>query len=129
MERRLKTRIFYAQKESDDALWGFPTTLVQDDETLHEAAERLASTTFNSSMQLISLSNCPSAVDLEVNNQDGYYGTKTFFMRLQYLDGPATLASTADPMVDHGWLERSELAERAHAGEGPNAAKFFRYML
>jgi large subunit ribosomal protein L46 len=126
LDRRLKSRVYYAQKNDEAAQWAFPTATVEGEETLQEAAQRLAKETFGEEMEIISLSNCPVAVDLDVDKKDGFYGTKTFFMKLQYFEGKPTLAQQ---VADYGWLDRSELAEKAEADEGPNAAKFFHYLL
>lgn len=99
---------------------------LEGDETLKAAAMRLAKERLGDDAEVLAFSNCPIAVDLEVDKKDGFYGTKTFFMKLQYQKG--TTKEVTD-VANYGWLDRTELAERAHAAEGPNAAKFYRYML
>mmetsp|Transcript_30047 Transcript_30047/g.49644 ORF Transcript_30047/g.49644 Transcript_30047/m.49644 type:complete len:297 (-) Transcript_30047:10-900(-) len=126
MDRRLKTRIYYAQKNDEGSLWAFPTAVLVGEETLKEAAQRVAKETLGDDIEILALSNCPVAVDLDVDKKDGFYGTKTFFMKLQYFQGKP---NQVEQVADYGWLDRSELAERAEAGEGPNAAKFVRYLL
>lgn len=126
LNRRLKTRIFYSQKDDEASLWTFPTATIEGEETLKQAAQRVAKEKLGDEMEILALSNCPIAVDLDVNQKDGFYGTKTFFMKLQYFQGEL---KPVEQVADYGWLDRSELEERAEASQGPNAAKFLRYML
>ena len=126
IHRQLANRIFFAQKETQKSLWAFPTGDVQDGETLQAAALRLAEETLGKGCEVLALSNCPMAVELHVDKRDGMYGTKTFFMRLQYSKGEVHPMTN---VAQYGWLGRSELAETAKATEGINAAKFFHYML
>lgn len=126
MNRQLADRIFFAQKETRQSLWGFPTCDVGDGETLQAAALRLAEETLGKDCQVLALSNCPIAVELHVDKKDGTYGTKTFFMRLQYYKGDVQPVTN---VAQYGWLSRTELSKKAKAKEGINAAKFFHYML
>ncbi|KAI2510104.1 hypothetical protein MHU86_4271 [Fragilaria crotonensis] len=126
--RRLKTRIFFVENASDvpPEQWKFPTVLLQDGERLTDAAMRLAKDKLGEEVELLALSNCPIAVDLDVEEEGEFFGTKTFFMKLQYFRGDVK-PSTGD--ASYGWLDRTELVENAEACEGINAGKFYRYML
>jgi len=62
-----------------------------------------------------------------VHNKDeqkstGSYGTKTFFMKVQYDDG--TLNGD-----DIAWLDRSEIVEQFRSESKDDEATFFRYLL
>jgi 8-oxo-dGTP pyrophosphatase MutT (NUDIX family) len=126
MDRQLADRIFFAQKETQRSHWGFPTSYLDDGETLQAAALRLAEERLGQSCQVLALSNCPIAVELHVDKKEGTYGTKTFFMRLQYYKGDVQPVTN---VAEFGWLSRTELSKKAKADEGVNAAKFFHYML
>jgi hypothetical protein len=75
-------------------------------------------------------SQAPLAVKLDTFDADqqtstGYFGTKTFFVKVQYDDGKI-LSNTS---IDFAWLDRSEIVERVKASFGEEEAKFFKYML
>jgi ADP-ribose pyrophosphatase YjhB (NUDIX family) len=124
--RRLKTRVFFVEKAHDEKIFKFPTVLVDDGETFKDAAMRLAKKKLGEEVELLAISNCPVAVDLQVGDDGAFYGTKTFFMKLQYFRGDVKPATDAEK---YGWLDRDELVSSAEIGEGPNAGKFYRYML
>ena len=126
--RRLKTRIFFVESASDAPAeqWKFPTVLLEDGESLADAAMRLAKNKLGEEVELLSLSNCPIAVDLDIEEESEFCGTKTFFMKLQYFRGDVK-PSTGD--ASFGWLDRAELVENAESSDGINAGKFYRYML
>ena len=139
MDRKLKDRVYLMVGDS------FPTTELKlsangDDkygaecETLLEAAIR--GVTEHTSrgggkkkgpLDLYCPSKSPIGVQLDVHDEEqqkstGSYGTKTFFMKVQYDDG--TLKGK-----DIAWLDRSEIVERFQADSKDNEAKFFRYLL
>ena len=88
---------------------------------------RLAKEKLGEDAEVVAISNCPVAVDLHVlPDQNGIFGTKIFFMKLQYLMGDIKLTTDA---AKYGWLDRDELVKSAEIGEGENAGKFYRYML
>jgi hypothetical protein len=73
-------------------------------------------------------SQAPWAVKLDVYDTEeqqssGYFGTKTFFVKVQYDDGVLRKG------IDFAWLDRSEIVERIQAASGDDDAKFYRYML
>lgn len=79
------------------------------------------------SLGLYSPSRAPIGVKLDVYDEDqqklsGSYGTKTFFVKIQYDDGKLD----GDGIV---WLDRSEIIERFHADSKNDDAMFFRYLL
>jgi large subunit ribosomal protein L46 len=125
LDRRLKTRIYFALMENENS-WGFPSSDLQPEETLREAAERVTKEKLGEDMEFVALSNCPIAVDLKVDKNDTYYGTKTFYMKIQYTKGTPQRLKGA---MDYGWLDRTELSEKAMMTGGESARKFFHYML
>lgn len=141
LDRRLKDRVYLMIGDS------FPTTEVKlstdedkkydsDCETLLEAALRgLKEHTSRGggkkqdelALDLYSPSQAPIGVQLDVHDEEqqkstGSYGTKTFFMKVQYDDG--TLNGD-----DIAWLDRSEIVERFQSDSKDGEAKFFRYLL
>ena len=127
--RRLKTSVFLAVQS--DKHWQLPTTEVKDDETLLEAARRVIPDSVGKEVEFWCPSNCPCAVDMvafpEEERHNGFYGTKTFFMKLQYDEGAVKEEEMS--VKDYGWLERSEMVERVKDQQGDYEAKFYRYLL
>lgn len=138
MDRRLKDRVYLMIGDS------FPTTEVKlstnegekydsDCETLLEAAIRgLKEHTSRKKkgkgpLDLYCASQAPIGVQLDVYDEEqqkstGAFGTKTFFMKVQYDSG--TLNGD-----DIAWLDRSEIVERLQSDSKDDEAKFFRYLL
>mmetsp|Transcript_921 Transcript_921/g.2341 ORF Transcript_921/g.2341 Transcript_921/m.2341 type:complete len:371 (+) Transcript_921:134-1246(+) len=141
VDRRLKDRVYLMVGDS------FPTTelklsTIEDEEygdeceTLLDAALRgLKEKTSGGSgkkkgelpLDLYCASKSPLGVRLDVYDEDkqkstGCYGTKTFFMKVQYDDG----ALKGD---DIAWLDRSEIVDRFQAASKDDEAKFYRYLL
>jgi hypothetical protein len=136
LDRRLKDRVYLMIGDS------FPTTEVKlstdedkkygdDCETLLEAALRgLQEHTKKKGkapLDLFCPSQAPIGVQMDVHSEEeqksrGSYGTKTFFMKVQYDDG--TLRGD-----DIAWLDRSEVVERFQSDSKDDEAKFFRYLL
>jgi hypothetical protein len=74
-------------------------------------------------------SNAPIAVRMEPYDADqqkstGFYGIKTFFVKVQYDDGKIT-----NKDVEFAWLDRSEVVDRMEGTLGQEEAKFYKYML
>jgi len=139
LERRLKDRVYLMINDS------FPTTEVkpltnEDDEceSLLEAALRgLREQTSGGAeskkkidkfpLDLYCPSQAPLAVrldayDLEKQEATGRYGTKTFFMKVQYDDGTLQGDNIA-------WLDRTEIVERFISSSKDAEAKFYQYVL
>lgn len=141
LDRQLKDRLYLLVDGS------FPTTelklsAIEDEkysnnsETLLEAALRgLKENTSeysgkkNSelSLELYCPSQAPIGVQLEVHNEDkqkstGFYGYKTFFMKVQYDDGMLHGNNIA-------WLARLEIVERFQSESRDDKSNFFRYLL
>jgi large subunit ribosomal protein L46 len=122
--RKLQERLYLTIPSADDpSKWIFPTVLVKDEETLLAAAKR-AVKQVGPTMDIWCPSNCPWAVDLSVHNKpEGFFGTKTFFLKVQHDEGDADISK------QFAWLSRTEMAERVREQEGVKASKFYHYML
>jgi ADP-ribose pyrophosphatase YjhB (NUDIX family) len=109
-----------------------PTVSLKKDETLLDAAKRaIKEKAGGARIDLYCASNAPVAVNLDVypeeKRTDGYYGVKTFFMRVQHDEGNI---STKDMKVnDYAWLDRSEIVDRIQEEQGSSTSKWYRYML
>jgi hypothetical protein len=84
----------------------------------------------NLPLDLYCPSQSPLAVKLDTFDTDkqasaGYFGTKTFFVKVQYDDGKII----GNTNIDFAWLDRSEIVERVTASFGEEEAKFYKYML
>lgn len=130
LDRRLKTRVYLAVKDNDK--WSLPTVDVKDDETLLDATKRAVSDAAGDGLELYCPSNCPMAVHLQVYSEEdqqkfGTFGTKTFFLRVQYDEGEVN--EEDNDGRDFGWLDREEMTERVREEQGEDASKFYHYML
>jgi len=129
MKRRLAERVYFlAQKNGK---WIFPTVTLAGDETFSDAAKRAVLMSVGEEMDIYYVSNCPMAVDMHIvpeaeRAKVGFYGTKTFFMKVQHDEFDATLGAGFD---DYAWLARDEIADRMKAQNGHSASRFFHYIL
>lgn len=133
LNRRLKTRVYLLVEEqgTDKTFWNFPVTWVKDDETLLDASKR-ALTERATPLNLFCPSNCPVAVNLTPYPPDkqkelGKFGSKTFYMKLQYDSGVVNPEKMA--AKDFAWLARDEVVDRMRVQHGEYLSKFYRYML
>jgi len=126
-ERKLKTSIYLTVQ--DEGPWQFPTVPLKEDETLLEAAKRAIPEKAGSELEYWTISNCPCAVHMaafpENERTSGFYGTKTFFMKLCYDEGAASPVN----IKDYAWLAREEMAERVKEEQGDKMSRFYHYLL
>lgn len=129
-DRKLKTNIFLTV-QGDDSMWKLPTVSLKDNEILLDAAKRAIPETIGDQVEFWCPSNCPCAVEMnafapEQQQKEGRYGTKTFFMKVQYDEG-AVKADGIKGTLDFAWLDRSEIVERIQEQKGD--ARFYKYLL
>ncbi len=105
-----------------------PTTTVTDSESLLEAAQRAVKEQGGKNLELYCPSGAPVAVHMTKAEEggDSYFGTKTFFLRLQYDDG--ILQPPERQSQQFAWLDRSEIVELHQRNDGAQA-QFYRYLL
>jgi hypothetical protein len=132
MDRKLKDRIFLTVQDTDSSNWSFPTVSLKKDETLLDAAKRaIVEKVSGENIDLYCPSNAPVAVDVyvypEKERQDGCFGVKTFFMKIQHDEG--TVAKKNLAVNDFAWLNRSEFVDKVREEQGESQSKFFRYLL
>ena len=130
LNRRLATRVYLAVLE--DGSWVLPTASINEGETLLDATKRAVADIAGDRLELYCPSNCPMAVDLKVYSEEeqqkhGTYGTKTFFLRVQYDDGDVSEDDVNGR--EYAWLARDEMAERVKEERGEDASKFYHYLL
>eukprot|EP00531_Pseudo-nitzschia_arenysensis_P015329 CAMPEP_0116114662 /NCGR_PEP_ID=MMETSP0329-20121206/98_1 /TAXON_ID=697910 /ORGANISM="Pseudo-nitzschia arenysensis, Strain B593" /LENGTH=366 /DNA_ID=CAMNT_0003608053 /DNA_START=111 /DNA_END=1211 /DNA_ORIENTATION=- len=138
LDRKLKDRVYLMIDGS------FPTTEVKiasdddkygaDCESLLEAAVRGVNESTSRGkkegkgpLDLYCASQAPIGIQLDVYDEEqqkstGSYGTKTFFVKVQYDDGMLKGDNIA-------WLDRSEIVEHFQSDSKDDEAKFFRYLL
>jgi hypothetical protein len=125
-KRRFTSRVYFAQQSTPTSLWEFPTVDMEEGVTFRDKALSVATQVLGSDAGIVALSACPLAVDLDVKKVDGYFGTKKFFMKLQFYMGDT------NPNVDassYGWLDRGEFFDRYMQNGGPKRGKFYHYLL
>jgi len=115
-DRKLKDRIYLTETDGDRAT--FPTTDIKEDESLLEAAQRLLKKKAKA-LDVYCPSHAPIGVQLSVEDADDtYFGTKTFFVKVQHDDGDVG-------GKNFSWLDRDEVVEQVHDDD----ANFYRYLL
>jgi large subunit ribosomal protein L46 len=132
--RKLKTNIVLAVQDTghgDEVQWQLPTVALKEDETLLEAAKRAVKEKVGEEVEFWCPSNAPYAVDMVAfpkdQRKDGFYGTKTFFIKVQY-DCGDVLEKTMT-VKDFAWVDRGEMVERVQQERGDYESKFYHYML
>jgi large subunit ribosomal protein L46 len=129
VDRKLKTSIYLTVQ--DDGKWMLPTVSINEDETFLEAAQRALGEKVGPEVEYWSPSNCPCAADmvaLPAEERKGVsYGTKTFFMKLQYDEGAVSQQSMK--VDDYAWLDRGEITEQMREEQGDYMAKFYHYLM
>jgi len=127
LDRKMETKLYFALRKEEKAIWEFPSVELRDGETLREGAERIAASLLGEETSLISFTNCPIGVTMQqTNDNKEFYGTKTFFMKLQYEEGNV---KEMNDVHSCGWLDRSELSDDALSKEDSRTAKLYHYML
>jgi large subunit ribosomal protein L46 len=127
VDRKLKTSIYLLLQQNGN--WQLPTIQLQNEETLVDAAKRAMDTMVGSQLEFWCPSNAPFAVDMTAGSEgnDSTYGTKTFFLKVQYDEGDIVKDILAAD--DFAWLERSEVVDRVRQERDEDAARFYQYML
>jgi len=122
LHRRPEKRVFLALQDDNNS-WQFPTTEIQEGQTLVKGAHELITNMFEPDASIVSMGNAPIGVYLDKYDDpvDGYFGAKTFYMKLQYQEG----LFKENDNNKYGWPDRSEITESNHA----NSEKLYRYML
>lgn len=133
--RKLKTNLYLVVQDGDDGVWQLPTVAIKNDddgETLLAAAKRAMVEKVGKQVEFWCPSNCPWSVDLtafspEQQTKTGLYGTKTFFMKVQYDEGDVTEKEMT--VQDFAWLDRGEIVARVRQQQGDHLSQFYHYML
>ena len=127
LDRRLKGSVFLVM---DGQL---PTVSLPDgpdgDESLLEAAKRAILENGGEDLEIYYPSGAPMAVhmskDKDPDENSPYFGTKTFFLRVQYAEAGEM---NKIPGKKFEWLDRSEIVEIMEK-RGGDHGEFYRYML
>lgn len=138
--RKLKTDVYLFVQDSPGGMWRLPTASLREGETLLQAARRAVEESVGSGVEHWSVSNAPLSVRMQAfpdekegeascndPSRDGYYGTKTFFLKLYYDEGEASTAGR--DLHDFAWLDRDEVVDKVKEQQGDEVATFYRYLL
>jgi large subunit ribosomal protein L46 len=130
-DRKLKTSVFLTVQDDKD-VWQLPSVALGEDESLLNAAKRaITEMVGNETIDIWCPSNCPCGVDVVAfpNEQrtDGFYGTKTFFMKVRYDEGE--VKDQVLKAKDYAWLDRNEVVHRVSEQQGDSKSKLYRYLL
>ena len=121
LDRKLKDSVYLLINGT------LPTTSLTENESLLEAAQRAVKENGGQRLELYSPSGAPVAVHLTKGEPgEPYFGTKTFFLRLQYDDG--TVQVKDKNKQQFAWLDRTEILQ-LHQQKDDDQAKFYRYLL
>lgn len=129
LKRRLPERVYFLAQQKGS--WAFPNVTLTEGETMLDAAKRGVQTSVGSEMDIFYLSNCPLAVNMVLFSESeramkGFFGTKTFFMKVQHDEFDATLGDDFD---DFAWLARDEITDRMKTQNGEHASQLYHYIL
>lgn len=115
-ERKLDKHLLYIIEENlgKDKFWLLPHDLVNEEETLRQAAERILSEKCGSKVHAKFYGNAPCGFykyKYPINMRQKALGAKVFFMKAHYLKG-----SIEEKKVnDYSWASRDELRNLFHA--------------
>ncbi len=127
-ERKLKTSIYLTVQE--DSTWKFPTVALEDNEMILDAAKRAIPEAVGEELEFWCPSNCPVAVEMiafppEQQQKEQQYGSKTFFIKVQYDEG--NVKTGTQKISDFAWLDRPEIVKRVEKQNGDGT--FYKYLL
>ena len=130
--RKLHDRVYYFLDQST-----FPTSLVQDGESLLEAARRTIGEQGGENLDIYYPSQAPMGVLLKSREElkttaesiddDRYFGTKTFFLRVQLDEGDVNTKKLQGRQAE--WLDRTEIVQHMADNAGKDESKFYHYLL
>ncbi|KAK5791664.1 hypothetical protein VI817_006973 [Penicillium citrinum] len=113
---RLLSRTLYLLVQSKEGYWKFPSTPVEMDETLRQAAERTLSQTAGVNMNTWMVGFHPAGHHVYTNRKPHVdkatgaenHGEKTFFLKSRIMAGQADLSAKKD-LKDFKWLSKEEI--------------------
>lgn len=139
LDRKLKTWVYMTVKETvetaegEKSQWRLPTADLIGEETLLDTAKRAIREKVGDSLDIYYPSNCPMTMEMDVFKEEerakngNKYGTKKFFMVVQYDEGEVR---SSDLLVDDfAWFDKGELVERIKEQEGEGKSKLYHYLL
>lgn len=123
LDRRLKESIFLVVDGK------IPSSALKEGESLLDAAQRVVQENGGKKLDLYCPSAAPTAVSMALEKEDNgeYFGTKTFFMRVQHDEGD--IQKEALKGSDFAWLDKVEIVAQMQSNGGDDEAKFYRYLL
>ena len=132
IDRKLDKFVFLMIKENDSENWQLPKVALEEDEMLPQAAFRALDSQIGSSIERFCLSYAPMGVDVvplpeEERKESGFYGTKTFFMRVNHFEGDVVDAELN--AKDFAWLTREEVTAVMQEQHGDEVGKFYHYLM
>ncbi|PYH96974.1 CAF1 family ribonuclease [Aspergillus ellipticus CBS 707.79] len=115
---RALQRTLYLLVQSKEGYWKFPSSPVEVDETLRQAAERTLAQSVGVNMNTWMVGYHPVGHHVyNVRNQNklksetASAGDKTFFMKTRIMAGQADLEANVQNLTDFKWLSREEIAK------------------
>jgi large subunit ribosomal protein L46 len=132
-DRKLKTNIYLAVQEKNSELWQMPTVDLKENESLLDAVRRTLPNQLGPDIDFWCPSNAPWTVQLTPYSEEerkslGFYGFKTFFMKVQLHEG-GSVSPKHMKVKDFAWLDRGEMVDRVREQQGEEMSKFYYYML
>ncbi|KAJ5690674.1 hypothetical protein N7462_005066 [Penicillium macrosclerotiorum] len=116
---RLLPRTLYLLVQSKEGYWKFPSSPIEGDETLREAAERTLSQSAGVHMNTWMVGFHPAGHHVYTNRKphvdkatgSELHGEKTFFMKSRIMAGQADLSSSNQNLKDFKWLSKDEIPQ------------------
>ncbi|KAJ5184256.1 50S ribosomal subunit L30 [Penicillium capsulatum] len=120
---RLLPRTLYLLVRSKQGFWKFPSSPVEAEETLREAAERTLAQSAGVHMNTWMIGYHPAGHHVYNNRKPTidqaagiqHAGEKTFFMKSRIMTGQADLSANVQNLDDFKWLSKDEISQHVGA--------------
>ncbi|KAJ5953327.1 hypothetical protein N7454_000223 [Penicillium verhagenii] len=116
---RLLSRTLYLLVQSKEGYWKFPSSPVEVDETLRQAAERTLAQSAGVNMNTWMVGFHPAGHHVYNNRKPqieeatgvSTHGEKTFFLKSRIMAGQADLTNSLQKLQDYKWVSKDEISQ------------------
>ncbi|KAJ5785391.1 uncharacterized protein N7503_010603 [Penicillium pulvis] len=116
---RLLSRTLYLLVQSKEGYWKFPSSPVEAEETIRQAAERTLAQSAGVNMNTWMVGFHPAGHHVYNNrkphideaNGVANYGEKTFFLKSRIMAGQADLSNSLQKLQDFKWVSKDEISQ------------------
>ncbi|KAJ5913828.1 hypothetical protein N7504_002711 [Penicillium tannophilum] len=116
---RLLSRTLYLLVQSKEGYWKFPSSPVEAEETIRQAAERTLAQSAGVNMNTWMVGFHPAGHHVYNNRKPhideatgvANYGEKTFFLKSRIMAGQADLSNSLQKLQDFKWVSKDEISQ------------------